>query len=164
MNPSNPIKIVKANLNNSREANDYSTMLNSYAMDTMGQGKSLTMDHLQKVVRDLAIMPNASAYLAYVETTPIGFATCFSAYSTFRAKPLLNIHDIAVIAEYRGQGIGRMLLRDIAEDAKQMGYAKITLEVREDNPLADSLYRSEGYQASSVNGEMIQHWFLEKLL
>lgn len=158
------IQIRQANLNNLKDAADYATMLNAYASDNMGQGKPLTTTHQQKVVQDIAAILNARTYLAYAENAPIGFATCFSAYSTFRAKPLLNIHDIAVIAEYRGQGIGRMLLRYIAEDAKQAGYVKITLEVREDNPLADGLYRSEGYQASNVNDEIIQHWFLEKLL
>ena len=35
---------------------------------------------------------------------PVGLATTFEGFSTFAAKPLINIHDIAVLPDYRGRG------------------------------------------------------------
>jgi len=44
---------------------------------------------------------------------------CFRGFSTFAAAPLINVHDLAVVPGFRGQGIGRRLLEAVemyAED------------------------------------------------
>lgn len=161
---SSTILVRQADLISAKDAAYYRDMLNQYAQDPMGANQPLPEATLKKVCHDLAKHPNARAYLAFDAEDAIGFATVFETYSSFRAQPLWNIHDIAVIASYRGKGIGRSLLRSIAEDARTAGCCKVTLEVRADNPLADGLYRSEGY-GSSVSGETeIQYLFLEKRL
>jgi ribosomal protein S18 acetylase RimI-like enzyme len=75
-------------------------------------------------------------------------AICLPSYSSFRARPLMNIHDIAVVPEHRGKGIGRALLAAVEEEARRRGCAKITLEVRSDNALARDLYRRCGFQGT----------------
>ena len=40
----------------------------------------------------------------------VGLIDCFAGFSTFAAKPLLNVHDIVVHASRRGQGIAQALL------------------------------------------------------
>ncbi|MGB5571203.1 MAG: GNAT family N-acetyltransferase, partial [Sedimenticolaceae bacterium] len=75
----------------------------------------------------------------------VGFASCFLGYSTFQARPLLNIHDIAVLAEWRGQSIAQRLLQAIGELARRLGCCRITLEVRTDNPRARQLYERAGF-------------------
>jgi GNAT superfamily N-acetyltransferase len=52
---------------------------------------------------------------------------------------------IGVAARWRGQGIGRALLRAIAEHARQAGIRQISLSVERKN-FAQRLYLSEGYQ------------------
>ena len=69
-------------------------------------------------------------------------------FSTFRAKPLINIHDIAVSPAARGQGIGRLLLTRIEQDARALGCCKVTLEVRSDNARAMGLYQAVGFRPS----------------
>lgn len=56
-----------------------------------------------------------------------------------------HLMDIAVAPEYRGQGIGRRLLWDLAADAHAMGAERITLEVRPSNTEALGLYMSCGF-------------------
>jgi ribosomal protein S18 acetylase RimI-like enzyme len=60
----------------------------------------------------------------------------------------VNIHDIAVSPEARGQGVGRQLLAAVEADARALGCCKVTLEVRSDNQRAMGLYRSVGFQPS----------------
>ena len=155
----------RARLHNAKDAQDYRRLLNAYASDPLGQGLALSDNQLLKVTRDLAAHPTAWAYLAGVASTSCAFATCFHLYSTFRGRPLFNVHDVAVLPDFRGRGVGRELLRFIAEDARRLGCCKITLEVREDNRAAAELYRSEGFGATLIPGDdRIQYLFLEKAL
>jgi ribosomal protein S18 acetylase RimI-like enzyme len=94
--------------------------------------------------------------IAEHEGTPVGLANCFTAYSTFRAKPLINIHDLCVHHDWRGKGVGSILLAAVAEEAQRRGCCKVTLEVREDNP-ARRLYDRNGYKS-----EPVLMWFLSK--
>jgi ribosomal protein S18 acetylase RimI-like enzyme len=59
---------------------------------------------------------------------------------------LINIHDLAVTAECRGQGVGRRLLEGVEAKARALGCGKVTLEVREDNVSARGLYRRFGFE------------------
>ena len=69
-------------------------------------------------------------------------------FSSFRGKPLINIHDVAVSPAARGQGIGRKLLAAVETEARSLGCGKVTLEVRSDNARAMGLYRSVGFVPS----------------
>lgn len=57
-----------------------------------------------------------------------------------------NITNIAVNPSYRGEGIGRELLRLLEKLCRERGMNEITLEVREKNEPAKNLYLSEGYE------------------
>ncbi|MDP5008952.1 MAG: GNAT family N-acetyltransferase, partial [Glaciimonas sp.] len=83
--------------------------------------------------------------LAFDGDVPVGLVNCIEGFSTFACKPLLNIHDLAVVKSHRGQGIGRKLLEYVAEMAKGMGCCKVTLEVLEINVGAYALYKSCGF-------------------
>lgn len=56
-----------------------------------------------------------------------------------------DIQTIALDADHRGSGRGRMLLRALLDAARQRGAREIFLEVRADNPVAERLYLSEGF-------------------
>ncbi len=56
-----------------------------------------------------------------------------------------DIQTIAIAAGSRGHGRGRALLRDLLIAARERGAAEVFLEVRADNPVAQSLYASEGF-------------------
>lgn len=55
---------------------------------------------------------------------------------------------IGVVADQRGRGIGRAMLRAIAATAREHGVDQISLSVEKDNP-ARSLYRSEGFRTTT---------------
>lgn len=159
-----PVQVRRARLTLAQDAADYRRLLDAYARDPKGGGAPLAPEVLERVVRDLAGHPTARVFLADTATGVAGFATCFLGYSTFRARPLLNVHDIAVLPDWRGQGIGRALLRAIAAEARALGCCKLTLEVREDNPAARALYATEGFGPADGGGTPVQYLFLEKAL
>lgn len=56
-----------------------------------------------------------------------------------------DIQTIAIAAASRGRGRGRALLRELLATARGRGARDVFLEVRADNPTAQSLYASEGF-------------------
>ncbi|AQY00814.1 ribosomal-protein-alanine N-acetyltransferase [Microbacterium foliorum] len=57
-----------------------------------------------------------------------------------------DIQTIAFDAEHRGAGRGRALLRSLLDAAAERGAREVFLEVRADNPGAEGLYLSEGFE------------------
>jgi ribosomal-protein-alanine acetyltransferase len=70
-------------------------------------------------------------------------------YGGLRAAPSLaeigDIQTLATVADHRKKGLGRTLLRALLEEARRRGAHDVFLEVRADNPGAQSLYESEGF-------------------
>ena len=141
----NDVKIVEANLLNIKHQNDILEMTLEYAKDAMGNDSSLPEEVQNRLIKGLKEIPTANIFLAYLGEQPIGIATCFMGYSTFNARPLLNIHDFGIIPEFRKRGVSRLLLVAIEEKAKRLGCCKITLEVMENNDRAKKVYKSAGF-------------------
>lgn len=57
-----------------------------------------------------------------------------------------DIQTIAFDVEHRGAGRGRALLRSLLDAAAERGAREVFLEVRADNPGAEGLYLSEGFE------------------
>lgn len=70
-------------------------------------------------------------------------------YAGLRAPAGANDADIQTIAlaeSARGRGTGRALLTALLDQASLRGVSHVFLDVRADNPIAQSLYASEGFQ------------------
>jgi ribosomal protein S18 acetylase RimI-like enzyme len=120
-------------------------LLDAYARDPMGRGEPLAARVRERLVHDLPHRPGLYGLLAEHQSQAIGFATCLLGYSTFRARPLLNVHDIAVLPRWRGCGVGRRLLEAAADLGRRLDCCRLTLEVRPDNPAAQRLYARAGF-------------------
>lgn len=139
-------------------------VLDSYARDDMGGGAPLAPEVRQRLVPALREQANALVLLAFEGGTVSGIATCFFGFSTFAARPLLNVHDLAVLPESRGRGVGRALLVAAEERARARGCSKLTLEVREDNARARGLYEERGFRDFELSGASYRTLFLAKAL
>ncbi len=111
----------------------------------MGNGAPLAADVLARLVPSLRAHPTTVIFLAYANAEPVGIATCFLGLSTFAARPLLNVHDLAVLPTHRGRGIARQLLAAAEAKARALGCCKLTLEVQENNYGARGLYARAGF-------------------
>ncbi|MBI3326625.1 MAG: GNAT family N-acetyltransferase [Nitrospinae bacterium] len=158
------IVIVEANLEDSKHQEAIIAMLNAYARDPMGSGRDLPRTVRTELIPGLRHHPTSLVWLAFHGEEPVGVAVCFLGFSTFAARPLLNVHDLAVISEYRRQGVGRLLLEHIEVKARALGCCKLTLEVREDNQPAQRLYREVGFGDMEVEHGAVRVRFLEKRL
>lgn len=61
-----------------------------------------------------------------------------------------HITTIGVAPEYRGRGLGEMLLIDLFEEALRRGAEWVTLEVRVSNETAQSLYHKYGFTRQGI--------------
>ncbi|MGB5648635.1 MAG: GNAT family N-acetyltransferase [Sedimenticolaceae bacterium] len=143
--PEPHVVVRTVDFTNTADVKHYLGLLDAYARDPMGGGKPLPAEVRGRLAADLARHPGVHCLLAEHGGRAVGFASCFLGYSTFQARPLLNIHDIAVLAEWRGQSIAQRLLQAIGELARRLGCCRITLEVRTDNPRARQLYERAGF-------------------
>ncbi len=62
----------------------------------------------------------------------------------------VDIHNLAVRGEYRRRGVGRILLHKVIVEALRQSSARVTLEVRKSNLVAQKLYESAGFVATGV--------------
>ena len=151
------LSITLADYRDARDAADVVALLDAYARDPMGGGAPLRDDVKARLTDDLAANPQAFSLLAREGKRAVGLANCFMGYSTFAAAPLVNIHDLAVLPEVRGKGVGKALLAAIEAEALKRGACKITLEVLSGNP-ARHLYAREGfgdYQLDPATGHAL---------
>ena len=143
-------------------------MLNSYALDPMGGNEALVDKNLARLCDDLATKPFAFSFLAWHSTTDgeqaVGLANCFEGYSTFKAQPLVNIHDLAVHPSARGRGVGQALMQAVQTEAAARGACKITLEVLSGNTVALKSYERFGFAAYQLDPAAGQALFLQKWL
>ena len=140
-----PIDIVEADLDNTDHQHAVVELIHAYALDPMGSGQPLPPETQHALIPGLKQLPTTTIFLAYHEGRAIGIAVCFRGFSTFAARPLINIHDLAVLPQHRGHGVGRCLLEAVERKAQELNCCKITLEVAENNHKARQIYRAAGF-------------------
>ena len=97
------------------------------------------------VVRDL-FGPNPRVFcdLAFWDSAPAGFALWFHNYSTFRGRHGLYLEDLFVEPAFRGRGIGKALLRHLAQRCQSDGLARLEWQVLDWNAPSIAFYKSLG--------------------
>ena len=120
-------------------------LLDHYARDPMGGGEGLSDYARLHLVHTIRQVPGFHGALAWLDGEAVGLIDCFAGFSTFAAKPLLNVHDIVVHASRRGQGIAQALLAWAGQRASELGCCKLTLEVLSNNARAMAAYRRAGF-------------------
>lgn len=116
-------------------------LLNHYMTDPMGGCEPLNKEKEMDLISGLASNPSSFVLFILLNNDIAGLATCFVNFSTFKARPYINIHDLIILKEHRGKGLGRKLLEKLTEIAIERNCCKITLEVRDDNTNAIKLYQ-----------------------
>lgn len=137
--------ITATDLAEPRHAAAFLDLLEDYAQDPMGGGEGLSAYAKANLVRELQALPTFHGALAFLDGEAVGLINCFTGFSTFAARPLLNIHDIVTRADWRGQGIGQALLQWAEGRARRLGCCKLTLEVLSNNTRAMASYTRAGF-------------------
>jgi len=160
----NKIVLIQADYQNEQHGKDLLMLLNAYALDPMGGGEALAEDVQKNLVATLAERNDFLTILAYVDGKPAGILNCIEGFSTFKCKPLLNIHDCGVLKEFRGLGLSQLLFAEIEKIAHDRGYCKLTLEVLQGNTIAQNAYKKLGFSGYELDADTGQAMFWEKSL
>jgi ribosomal protein S18 acetylase RimI-like enzyme len=158
------IRIVEADLSLAEHQEAVLAMVDAYSRDAMGNGKPLDQDVRTRLIPGLRRHPTTLIFLAFDGVQPIGAAVCFIGFSSFAAKPIINIHDFVVLPASRGKGIGRRLLEAVEAKARELGCCKLTLEVMDKNHQAIRMYQAAGFERYSLQEEAGVAIFMSKPL
>lgn len=140
------------------------SLLDAYAQDPMGGSQGLGAEVKDRLCDDLARRPTAASFVAWLGDVPVGLVNCMEGYSTFKAQPLMNIHDIAVLPSHRGAGVGQALLAAAQSHARARGCCKLTLEVLTGNQPALRSYVRFGFEPYALDPAAGQASFMQKWL
>ncbi len=159
------VEIIRTiDLHDARDGVALIELLDGYARDPMGGGTPLSPDVRESLVAGLQKCSSYLGVIAWHAEAPVGLVNCFEGYSTFAAKPLLNIHDIVVTPAARGTGLSQRMLARVEELARQRGCCKLTLEVLSNNAVAQGAYRKFGFSTYQLDPEAGQALFWQKNL
>ena len=158
------LRIAAVDLKNGPISQAWLELLDHYAHDPMGGGEGLSAYAKAHLVGELADLPTFHGALAWEGDAAVGLINCFAGFSTFAARPLLNIHDIVTRAGRRGQGVGQALLGWAEQRARQLGCCKLTLEVLAHNDRALAAYERAGFAPYVLDPAAGSALFLQKFL
>ena len=89
------------------------------------------------------VAPHTTYVVAEQGDEVVGYA----GLSKLASSTSSDIQTIAVTDSHRGSGIGRLLMQSLLEFAREQGAKDVLLEVREDKPTPQALYKSLGFVA-----------------
>ena len=158
------ITVRRADYANASDAAAVVMLLDAYASDPAGGGEPLSDFAKAHLVSSLAARPTAFSILAFDGDQPVGLVNCIEGFSTFACKPLVNVHDVAVLASHRGQRIGEQMLALAEQIARERGACKLTLEVLSGNTGACRLYERIGFENYQLDPAMGHAQFMQKWL
>ena len=158
------IDIAKADYRDPVHALAVVTLLDAYARDPAGGGTPLAAQVLAGLPAALAARPQAFSVLAFDQGQPVGLVNCIEGFSTFACRPLVNVHDVVVLASHRGQRVAQRMLALVEAEARVRGACKLTLEVLSGNRSALRAYEREGFGGYQLDPAFGSALFLQKKL
>ena len=102
---------------------------------------------MQRMFNDVMARSDRMTFLvAECDGQIVGTLTMVFAYSTWSACPMVNIEDFFVREDYRRQGVGTALIKEVKRIARTRGCRRADLYVLEHNAAAQRLYRKQGFE------------------
>lgn len=83
-------------------------------------------------------------FCAIEDNVVVGFA------GVWQSIDIMHITNIVVKKDMRGKGIGNKLLETLLQYSKKPEISEITLEVHEDNKIAQELYKKYGFKQAGL--------------
>lgn len=93
----------------------------------------------------------ATVFLALeISGAALGFALCYSTFSSVVMKPLVILNDLYTTQAARGQGVGAALIDACANFARLEGAMVLRLRTATDNETAQRVYDKAGFKRDAV--------------
>jgi GNAT superfamily N-acetyltransferase len=97
-----------------------------------------------------------SVFLAEREGRAVAYAIVLETYSSFLALPTLYLEDLFVLPDERRGGIGRAMLRHLADEAVRRGCGRMEWVVLDWNQLAIDFY-------DKLGARRLKEWYTYRL-
>jgi GNAT superfamily N-acetyltransferase len=111
---------------------EYEELLDQVEAEEKSLGKYMFEDH------------RAEALICEYDGTPAGFALFFHNFSTFLGRPGIFIEDLFVKPEFRGRGLGKLLLSVTAKIALERNCGRLEWACLNWNEPSIAFYQSQG--------------------
>ncbi|QAT42613.1 GNAT family N-acetyltransferase [Aminipila luticellarii] len=85
------------------------------------------------------------------EDGAIGFANVMTLFSVWSHGKALCLDDLYIKKEYRGNGVGRRVMKYIEEYGREHGFKRLQFQSEFTNPEAHKFYSKLGYTSESMN-------------
>lgn len=158
------IEVVQARYDYPPHAAAIVALMDTYSRDLAGGGTPLCDFARANLIAELAARPFMFSILALHGDAPVGLINAIEGFSTFACRPLVNVHDVVVVPDYRGRGIAAQMFSQVEVLARQRGACKLTLEVLQGNAAARALYQRLGFTDYQLDPAMGCAQFLHKTL
>lgn len=106
-----------------------------------------------KQIRGLQLLlhhPDSVVIVAVMEERLIGMISMQCLISTVMGEKVGLIEDVIVTADFRGKGIGRLLLGGMIEESERLGYGRLSLGADRRNTSALRFYKTFGFETSNM--------------
>ena len=161
------LRICQADYSDPAHIQALLALLDGYARDPMGGAEPLSefaREHLPEALKARPFMFSVLAFDDAQSGLPVGLINCVEGFSTFACQPLVNVHDVVVVASHRGQRVAELMLEKVEALAMARGACKLTLEVLSGNVSAQKLYRRVGFENYQLDPSMGHAQFMQKWL
>lgn len=100
----------------------------------------------QENLRDAMFGENAfvEGLIAFDDETPVAYAIFLPYFSSFRGQRSVYLEDIYITENYRKNGLGEKMLKEIARIGKEKGAVRMDFQVLDWNAPAISFYKKHG--------------------
>ena len=116
---------------------------NAAFANLQGGETPITPEIVTKMIESVDYIEGGMMILSHLDQ-PVGVIR--GSHEEYEEEPIMNIGPLAIIPEYQGKGLGRVLLRAALHFAKQKNYRRTILSVNGENEKAIALYIQEGFK------------------
>jgi ribosomal protein S18 acetylase RimI-like enzyme len=141
----------------------------------------ITQEHMEGFHRALDFVARERRYLAFLEAPPPESTRAFVLNNIAQGYPQqvavsegevvgwcdivpksrpvhahVGVLGVALLPEFRGQGLGGRLIRQTLDAARAFGLHRVELTVRENNANAITLYRKIGFETEALMRDAIK--------
>lgn len=116
-------------------------------------GDEATLDPEQLAALTLGPRPWLYCLVATLSAEPVGYATLVPKVHVQFARRMMDLTNLFVIPQLRGQGIGKALISAACNEARLKGCQALTVGTAIGNTRAAALYREVGFADRPRGGE-----------
>jgi GNAT superfamily N-acetyltransferase len=125
---------------------DLAEVLSLYAQPGLDDGRTLALEDARAVLARFARYPDYRLFVACVEHKVVGtYALLIMDNLAHQGAKSAVVEDVVVVQAMQGQGIGRAMMHDAMQRAKQARCYKLTLSSNLKRTAAHAFYGSLGF-------------------